>query len=512
MLRIEGDTLMSVLWHALSPEEKRPDLALKVVDERLLGLVLELPKFNLSDFAPGTPESDAALAVCGDIRAGRATLEQLRAWANDVNLDPALRAGVRFEYASYLGNEGLKNPPLIEEAIAEWRKVLQLYSRSSHPRRWAISCLELAQSYSHRKIANPAANAREAMRLLDVSLEILTADRYPEDFALAQSRRANLLLDMSSAPTNIAQSLSAFEAALTVYSKDSYPIDWAVVLSNMATAYLTRGGYSNEEDLYAAIAALEASLTVRTRQDRPFEWALTQMNLGLALSRLAESENPFGRAVDALRLAYEVFGELGDKTHQLNAAHNLGLTLARSRNLSLAKEACDRLEESLPWLEATGQREVAEDALGLLAWEYRSWLRSENNGASGEAICRRALNVFKGRLGGEGGTLVYCEVGIWLLRHVEGDPERMELAGRAFEEVLPVLRPSENTGERASVLANLATVLLARNNGSRESDRLRAMQCMDEAVRLLRSLPSTPEIQEQIGFIAMNRIRNNLEN
>ena len=144
---------------------------------------------------------------------------------NDALLPDALRAGIRFELASYLGRKGSDEPQLIEEAISEWRQVLQLYPRSSDPRRWAISSLELACCYANRREANPAANLRESLRLLDTALEILTADRYPEDFALSQSRKANLLLDIGSRPDLVDQSLSAFQLALSVYTRESYPDD-----------------------------------------------------------------------------------------------------------------------------------------------------------------------------------------------------------------------------------------------------------------------------------------------
>lgn len=162
--------------------------------------------------------------------------------------------------------------------------------RASEPRRWAVSNLELAFCYANRREANPTANMREALRLLDAALEILTADRYPEDFALACSRKANLLLDMGSSSDPVTRSVSAFQSALTVYSKESYPDDWALVLSNMATAYLGRGGYTGVDDLRQAIDLMEQVVRVRTRQNAPESWAVTQMNLGLALSRLPTSD------------------------------------------------------------------------------------------------------------------------------------------------------------------------------------------------------------------------------
>jgi hypothetical protein len=63
---------------------------------------------------------------------------------------------------------------------------------------------------------------------------------------------------------------------------------------------------------------------------------------------------------------------------------------------------------------------------------------------------------------------------------------------------------------RSAALANFATVLLLQERGSRELNRVRARDSLDEALRILRSLPATPEREERIGLILMNRIRSGL--
>jgi hypothetical protein len=170
--RAEGDHLMGMLWESLPAEQRTSQLKVEIAPAELLSSMLEHPRLNLGDLAPGAPESEEALQICSDIRSGNTSREQLRAWTDDERLHPALRAGVHFELVSYFGREGLENPSLVEEAIPQWRQVLRLYPRSTDPRRWAISNLELAFSYANRREANPSANMREALRLLDGALEM----------------------------------------------------------------------------------------------------------------------------------------------------------------------------------------------------------------------------------------------------------------------------------------------------------------------------------------------------
>jgi hypothetical protein len=83
----------------------------------------------------------------------------------------------------------------------------------------------------------------------------------------------------------------------------------------------------------------------------------------------------------------------------------------------------------------------------------------------------------------------------------------LELAGVSFERVLGATRSPKYAEVRASTLANFATVLLLQKRGSQELNRVRACDCLDEALRILRSLPDTPEREEAIGMIIMNQVR-----
>ena len=58
---------------------------------------------------------------------------------------------------------------------------------------------------------------------------------------------------------------------------------------------------------------------------------------------------------------------------------------------------------------------------------------------------------------------------------------------------------------RAAALGNLATVLVLRQDEVESARRERASSCLEEALRILRSLPPTPERDEQIGRLFANQ-------
>jgi hypothetical protein len=205
-----------------------------------------------------------------------------------------------------------------------------------------------------------------------------------------------------------------------------------------------------------------------------------------------------------------VFGDLSETARQSTAAYNLGLTLARFEDPTTAEEACDRLEESLPWLRETDQAKQAEDALDLLAGAYLTLLRNGPDVARGDRICRRAFSALKDETGNDRAMQAVYHVGVWLLEHTQNHPDRLDLAGACFQRVMGNLQATEYAELRAAALANFATVLLHQEKGSRELNRVRARDSLNEALRILRSLPATPEREERIGLILMNYMRGGL--
>jgi hypothetical protein len=131
--------------------------------------------------------------------------------------------------------------------------------------------------------------------------------------------------------------------------------------------------------------------------------------------------------------------------------------------------------------------------------------------AEGDRICRRAFSALKDETDNDRAMQALYHTGVWLLQHVQNQSDRLELARSCLERAVGNLRAAEYAEIRAAALANLATVLLLQEQGSRELNRVRARDSLNEALRILRSLPATPEREERIGLILMNRVRSGLE-
>jgi hypothetical protein len=115
-------------------------------------------------------------------------------------------------------------------------------------------------------------------------------------------------------------------------------------------------------------------------------------------------------------------------------------------------------------------------ALDGLSGAYVAWLLNEPDPRSADRIPERALASFEKSGDAAAALKTNGRVGLWLLSHSEGRPERLHLAGIAFERVLEVAHDPHAAEARASALANLATVLLLRKDGS--EDRHRACRFM----------------------------------
>jgi tetratricopeptide (TPR) repeat protein len=504
----ERDHLVGHVWQALTADERKTPFRIELVPNELLQQVLEDPLMNLADMAPGAKATEDAMGICAAMREGGANFDTLRSWLDDARFDDALRAGIRFELATALGNAN-DDVTMMEEAISEWQQTIEFYDSAGMSRRSAIASTELALCYSKRREANRAANLREALRLLDAGLEVLTAERYPEDFAMTQSRRGSLLLDMGQGPAIVGQSVASYRAALQIYDCRSYADDRALVLSNLATAYLAGGGKGGLDDLRSGVAALEEALTLRNPRVHPRGWAISQMNLGMALSHLPDTEphEPHLRAERALRIAHELSTVLEDDGIRQAAAYNLGITLARGTGDSQLEEAAGLLEAALPSLQRSGLTVEFLDAVDCLAGVFRRWLEGANSAERGEAIARRALLALQGHAERTSVIRTNGEVATWLLKNSERRPGLLELVETALGRVLEATNSPEYSEVRAGALANLATFYLIRPSASKELDRARADDCLIEAVRILRSLPPTPERDANIGQILMNRTR-----
>ncbi|WP_282027045.1 helix-turn-helix domain-containing protein [Limimaricola cinnabarinus] len=151
--------------------------------------------------------------------------------------------------------EGDEGTALLEEAVADYRIVLEQFSRlSARGRRGATE-----------------QNLGGALCLL--------ADR-----TAGTAARIDLL----------EQAIATFRSALEVRDRASSPREWAMTMQNLSVALRDLGvamqDVAGRRYLLEAIEICNEALAIRTRESFPFEWALTQENL--AYSRFALASHP----------------------------------------------------------------------------------------------------------------------------------------------------------------------------------------------------------------------------
>jgi hypothetical protein len=145
-------------------------------------------------------------------------------------------------------------------------------------------------------------------------------------------------------------------------------------------------------------------------------------------------------------------------------------------------------------LAATNQTKNEGGAIDHPSQAYMTLLRSKPEAERGDPICRRALFVLQDYTDSNSAMQAVANIGTWLLQHAQARPDRFDLARHAFEQAPKSPHVTDHAELRAGVLANFATVLLLRKGVSREANGIRARDGLREAIRILRSLPASPEL------------------
>jgi tetratricopeptide (TPR) repeat protein len=470
------EVLLPRLLAAL-PADLREQCAqrIAVVPRLHLAQQLDGPRFNLGNFAPGAEQKDELAAAYLELRRSPAALDRM---LDGGHTAPALRAALLFERAIRFARDRR-----YEEVIEDLQEALEFYERDRYPLRWALIHADLALAYHDRRLGSRRANVVEAARCAELALDVLDADRYPEDYAHAQIWLANAILD-EAAEGAVSRGITAYQAALTVFNRHSYPRDWVGANNNLATAYLQRS--TGEDGARAAVAALRRSLTVASPKEIPQEWARARMRLGIALRRLPEGRTGELRAesLAALRDAHEA-----QPDHA--TGFNLGIALADDQEPELAYEGVGLLTEARRRMIETGDKANEEECR---RWLVRAVLTCLHHGSPPpRRLARRALEVFAGEQDAEPVGVLLHELA---RRLNEGDEPATDLAERAARQALLILRRRDQAESRVKALANLGMILVRR-----PQDAQPARDCFEAALRLAGRLPDSPHRNELIGNI-----------
>jgi hypothetical protein len=110
---------------------------------------------------------------------------------------------------------------------------------------------------------NPAETLKAAIAARRASLEVLTKDNAPTDWANSESGLGICLLNLSNFVNDaslLKQALAAFEASKEVFTRETLPAQWAFAENNIGDVHwslATRGG--GKADFEEAIARFESA-------------------------------------------------------------------------------------------------------------------------------------------------------------------------------------------------------------------------------------------------------------
>ncbi len=242
-------------------------------------------------------------------------IKHLLSDVGDKGWDADTVADIRLSLASalhtYGGQTGEREA--LEEAIATYKKVLQVFTRERKPVEWGITQNNLGNALSTLGARDTGTVLlKEAVLAYRSALQERARDKMPIKWAMTQRNLGTslqMLGEREPGTARLQEAASAHRAALEVYTKDRMPLAWAMTQNELASTLRALGEReAGTARLQEAVSVYRVILEVRTREQVPMSWALTQHNLGNVLISLGTREigtEHLEEAVLALRRALE---------------------------------------------------------------------------------------------------------------------------------------------------------------------------------------------------------------
>ncbi|MFN6010181.1 MAG: CHAT domain-containing protein, partial [Microcystis sp.] len=250
-------------------------------------------------------------------------------------------------------------------------------------------------AYSNRIRGERADNLELAIAAYNLSLEVLTREAFPENWARSQNNLGETYRTRirGERADNLELAIASLKLSLEVYTRDRFPYEWASSQNNLGNAYNNRIRGERADNLELAIAALKLSLEVYTRDRFPYEWARTQDNLGTAylshnldlgtayLYRIRrERVDNLELAIAAYNLSLEVYTPTAFPINCLGTGRDLGHTAnfiedweTAIKGYNLAIEAVENTR--LEALNPQRQQEILSDAMDVYHGIVQSYLK-----------------------------------------------------------------------------------------------------------------------------------------
>jgi len=216
-------------------------------------------------------------------------------------------------------------------AIRVYREeALPLAQRDSAPRNWAATQNNLGLTNALLGERGDRGQLEQAVAAFGSVLEIYTRRDEPDRWASAQKNLAGALtlLNERGGDASLSRAAAAYQAAASVWPRERDVVEWAGIQLSYANTLRIMGQSGSRALLLQSVDALEEIVAHLPRESDPDVWAMAQGNLGITLTALSQGRGRDGeRAVAALRLALEEMREDDKPALWAQAQFNLGALL-----------------------------------------------------------------------------------------------------------------------------------------------------------------------------------------
>ncbi|AVH70238.1 CHAT domain-containing protein [Nostoc sp. 'Lobaria pulmonaria (5183) cyanobiont'] len=229
-----------------------------------------------------------------------------------------------------------------EYAIKAFTSSLEIITCSKFLQEWAQTLSNLGNAYLYRVKGNRAENIECAIKAYTKVLEVITHSQFLQQWAVTQNNLGNAYLERQGKDRkeNIENAIIAYNTALKVYTRFEFTQQWAITQNNLGNAYLDRVQEDRKEDIENAIATFSVVLEVFSRTDFPELWAMMQNNLGNAyrqrIQRDGDRRKNFEKAIEFCTNALEVFTCTSFPHNHVLTLCNIGILYQEAQQLTKA--------------------------------------------------------------------------------------------------------------------------------------------------------------------------------
>ncbi|QAU43855.1 hypothetical protein XH83_37640 (plasmid) [Bradyrhizobium sp. CCBAU 53351] len=140
----------------------------------------------------------------------------------------------------------------ISEAIAAYQRALRTFTRTSHPKEYAILQNNLATAFLSMPMTDQRGKMREALAVqaFEEALKVVTLVDDPVEYAMLQNNLGNALQYVASSHVleNNLRALEAYDEALKVRTRETMPIEYANTISNKANCLWNLPGHASNSE------------------------------------------------------------------------------------------------------------------------------------------------------------------------------------------------------------------------------------------------------------------------